>query len=767
MNDGANVADSRNTIGLLSKINTRDLFLSIAFGAAFICCVGGLKMLDFWGNHFYDTGPYVLAYNALRAILFLYLICTCVTVGWWALGFKDAEAEPSDTGDVELHTTILATYTGAALFCFAGFFLGLIGGLTLTWVLILVLPIVFYTGFYLRRLGRLFGNLAVALTGDVAPALGLLTLLGVGMFVFVSRGMQPDTILVDTLGHYLPFYDDAVSRGKADTHIFFLTYFFGRGAGLQFLFSVLADINFFHLTSFFYHFLISLIVLHLAMGMFPPKSALPFLLAATYLVAGTSVTAEFSKIHLSGGSVILCLLYLTVSLQRPDGGDRSKNLRALLIVSAGLAVMSPTSVLFGGSLIAFALLIALLRRDRHAALGFFASGALMAAVVAAGLLYNYLSSGMAEITPFSLATKMSDPARRPAALLLWETWYVGTQEGGAVALWRSLIEQPPLAALNILTDTLWRKFSEGLVPSAVPAWAGLLVLLGLIAARLLARRRKNAFFDANTIALVSALFVLFLTFALQLVIVQGSLERTLTFLDAMRVLVIGAALAQFGHYVARLSGSRDQPQGEPSLAVSNVMAVVLALQGILLVIFLYNSGQLRTPAFTFASKSYGEFVGLGVSPDTDACVLARRAVSSTDPILLLHFIPACYGHPMARLERPDMNSFNDLQDKVYTGDAETAKAILQERNVNYFLFSPGVPMHIFSFAPLFQPESLEKNFGIFKVIGNNILLLTWKDKAKMDIPSQYLKAAQPLFDNARRSREYTAYEQYRSLVTAP
>ncbi|MCH5852280.1 hypothetical protein MMB29_24430, partial [Salmonella enterica] len=92
----------------------------------------------------------------------------------------------------------------AAVFCFIGCLLGLIGALTLPWVVILLLPAVFYTGLQLRRLGRLFGNLAVGLTGDFAPALGLLALLAVGVLVFVTRGLQPDTILVDTFGHYIP-----------------------------------------------------------------------------------------------------------------------------------------------------------------------------------------------------------------------------------------------------------------------------------------------------------------------------------------------------------------------------------------------------------------------------------------------------------------------------------------------------------------------------------------------------------------------------------
>lgn len=767
MTDGASVADSSGNRRFRLKSDPRTVVVAIAFCAVFILAIAGLKLLGFWQNHLYAVGLYPIGYNALRATLFLYAISVCVSIGGLVLGLKGIDDEPSDTGDPELETTIVSAYTGAAVFCFIGCLLGLIGALTLPWVVILLLPAVFYTGLQLRRLGRLFGNLAVGLTGDFAPALGLLALLAVGVLVFVTRGLQPDTILVDTFGHYIPFYDDALSRGKADTQTYFLTYFFGRGAGLQFLFATLSDVNFFHLVSFFYHFLACLVVLHLTSGMFAPKSALPFVLAITYLVAATSVASEFSKIHLSGGSVIVGLLYLGVLLQRTDNADTARTKRALLIISGGLAVMSPTSVLFGGALIAFALVIALGRRDKSAAVGFFASGALMGMIVVAGLLYNYLSSGMAEITPFSLATKMSDPTRRPAALLLWETWYVGTQEGGAVAFWRTLIDKPPLTAATMLADALWRKFGEGVMPAAVPAAAGLVVLLGLIGARLLGRRRHAAFFDAGTLVVVFALFVLLLTFVLQLVIVQGSLERTLTFLDAMRVLVIGAALAQLVDYIARATGARDKPSAMLPAKISNIVAMAMALQAILLVVSLYRSGLLRSPAFAFGAASYAEYIGLGTSPDTDACVLGRRAAATTDPILLLHFIPSCYGHPMARMERPDMNSFNDFQDKVYTGDAETAKAILRSRNVNYFLFAPGYPMHIFAFAPVFQPESLEKNFGISKIIGNNILLLTWKDKAAMDIPSQYLKAAQPMFDAAARSQEHAAYEQYRALVARP
>jgi hypothetical protein len=123
--------------------------------------------------------------------------------------------------------------------------------------------------------------------------------------------------------------------------------------------------------------------------------------------------------------------------------------------------------------------------------------------------------------------------------------------------------------------------------------------------------------------------------------------------------------------------------------------------------------------------------------------------------------------PSARFQQFTYVSFVDRYYQFAFGPADAAARLLRSRGVRYFYIDPRRPLLAPLFAPIFHPDSIEKNF---KTVPGDFpgWLLTWKSGPQDSVDARFMAIYREIRSSAQsgryaKGREYFL-EHFDSLV---
>lgn len=660
-----------------------------------------IRSLAIWQTAFFDTGAMLFVYNIARLVFTLFSIAMLCAIGEFLLR-RFTPGVVCQGGKWSAATR--AFFLGAALTSLLGAALAAIGALRF-WVL---LPL----GVVLATLTG--ARLAVWMPSwrrtwehtDWRNRLGIFLLVSEVLFLASTKGTAPDAKVVDTLGHYLPYYQAVLDAGGVvyPTPLW-INYFFIKGAGLPLVMAGLTDITLVQWAAFVC-FLGSGGVVANWLTVFGGRRGV-FVVGGllVYFSSGVLLGSEFQKTHMISGAF---LLFVFDSALRWRPATQRSHLLAPTAVAIALTVMTPAYSLFLGVALSSAMAVSFIRFGVRALAPTLIVGGISSVALVATLVTNRISTGMFEITPFSAAPRLADPARHPPDLLVWHTRYE-IAEAPAI--------RPPhdTASAIELAGEIWRFMVDGL--PWLENWPSDLAIVGLLSyvavlCALVASRRNSI--QRRAIAL-AALLVVAALLMLRLAIDQPSFLRGLTFMPALRVLLLIAA----GAFVWQLVIRERTPQAWIAYIALGFFSAV-ATNGLAAA---RTQGTLASLDLFFGRASFAGYYRFRLD---DPCTEARRVVGPDKAIVLLHFVPSCVGKPTDRVEYGEFER--------YLGSPEQVRARLQAEGIEYFLFVPNWPIYVTAFAPVFQPEIIERDFEVAAVLTHGYLL-TWRHSDTAYIPS--------------------------------
>ena len=706
------------------KIPKAKILLGLALAFIYLLACFRFRLDDFWRTHFFTSGFTAFVYELNRSVFFIAMNLVLLTSGELVLG-KAAAQEPPAAPDFDLARLIRAFFTGSALFTVAGGLLAEFQLLRFPLLAVITAPLAGLSPFILKGYARSFLN-TLRSSGWKFPASLCLLLVAFELaYLFLVKGLPPDRYTIDSLGHYLPYYQRIFDNGGLVWPTeFYINYFFLKGAGVQLVFGALSDVNVMQTISFMFLAHSGLLLLYWLKELFGKRAflyALPFLLL---LFANPFVLmSEFQKIHVMDGAFFLYVIFFTTRWfeQRTD----RRVFLLEIFVGAAFAFLNPAFMIFVALLLSLQLGSALLDRNRAVGLRIFKFGACIFLTLAFICALNFARTGMVDVTPISIAEKLSDPARRPPGILMLSLRYFMLDEGSVKPT------RAQTGALTILDhwagDLSGQLFSLGKVPDYISRALLAALVLALLAS---SRGRSAGLPGRRTFRVHGALFIVLLL--LKEFMVQASFFRSLTFLPLIKLYLLVAAVhvlfkTVFTHENKRFS------RNELAAAFLLLAAAAAASQAMLRQ--LTKERLLPGHEFAAGEKSFADYYGF--KPDSP-CTEARKAVGKGPRITLLHFSPDCVGKPTDNLDYLDPSNFAKGSEVFLLQRPGEARRNLIAAGVNHFVYAPGNSMYIFGFYPLFQPDSVWENFKIERVL-TYAYLLTWRAPGDEKLNSNFMR----------------------------
>jgi hypothetical protein len=686
----------------------RNSLLGVIAGAIFLGSWFFIWQADVWRSHFYDSGTLLFGYQIFRVLFFFGLIVWPLALGRWLAPRFFNYNPPPGSGSSLVHLFFL----GAAALSIFGSVLAHAQILRIAVVLPLALILTVFSPQLLSEDFRQWQIRIRKARGSALFAVAILLVFVQLVFLLLTKALPPDRFTVDSLGHYLPYVQSVLDAGGLQWPTpYYINFFFLKGSGLVFLATALTDVNGFQLISFAFFCVSAAIVAKWSLLLFRGAPLLAVAITSLYLTEPSILAGEFQKTHMMSGAI---LLYLIFAL----GGGIP--LRVLLFITGAFAFMNPTYQIFTGLLLLSSLFYFLLSRNFTQAMTVVKAGFICVAVVLLTLLTNFIWTGVAELTPFKAALELSDPARRPPGILMLHVRYLLMDEGaqtGTLFLY-SLSQQ-----IQAVWSFLWHEMLvwPGLRTSALlPSLAGLVALIVCLGTTL--RKEKSMRLELSVASCVLAA-----VFLIKSIVTQGSFSRGITFVPALRLLV----LLTFAFVVFETLRAMKNKQ--------NLKFVATTLAGMLFALTIWRTqdsvrnGTLSLQMFS-GEQSFGSYYNIRWD---NPCTQAREKVPEDSRIMPLHFLFSCVGNPTARIDYIDPQNYLDGDQPIYLQEAGAARAALEKLGIRYFLFVPGLPMYFFSGMPVFQPSFVATNFKIAAQLKSGYLL-TWRYPSEPPLAPEFV-----------------------------
>src|SRR5207302_1821467 len=142
--------------------------------------------------------------------------------------------------------------------------------------------------------------------GALALVLALAAGLSASMFL-ISKGLMID-LGADSNVHYAPYFEEVIRNHGGWLNRYFLQFFYSKGAGTQFIATLLTDPQSLQLVSCWFAFLSALILFQTVRKLTDGDVLFP-LLAVAVLFCSEYMTVEFPKPHVVNGAMVLFLAY--------------------------------------------------------------------------------------------------------------------------------------------------------------------------------------------------------------------------------------------------------------------------------------------------------------------------------------------------------------------------------------------------------------------------------------------------------------------------
>ncbi len=744
--------------------NTHEHFIagSVLFALSYLFVVGWFQFVNVWEKHFADPGFVYIVYHLFKVVFLLFIAWLIYYSGRVLFGYFMKKREYAGWSGIDAF--LISSFLGAALWTVVMFFLGLSKLYYLSTVLILTVPVIFlsypdFKGVVSGMPGLLThwrNNWASMNKGGKALFSGFLLVIFVQfLYLLIVKGLSPDLVTNDTVGHYMPYFQEVINSHSTWMNKFTFHYFMSRGSGLFFLAALLTDVQSIQLVSFYFMILTGLVLCALVGRI---TDDWPWVLLAACLYFSTNIlisetgliVAEFQKSHVMIGAFVVFMTYMTtLAFAIPAGCFSAWCFFQIFIATTGV-IISPVSFVFIFPYLIFqGALFMLLKREPLLKLTTIAI--VVTSTVFLSLLgFNYLSSGLAELTPLPLFFEYRNESIlsrwvSPLSLLSSINIAITSGEGAGGVGFSNLLNIG-----NYIQNFKLVFYDDAMAP--IVLFIMLLLLTGIT---FMVSLKKKFFPEEALYSISSILFMLFTAFLLFSVNKQHSLYRYTFFLAYFKIAFYVFLLV----FLTRIfSGGAILKRN-----------IVLAITATALLFSVVNFFRLTSSSasgisledrikFLFGLTSYAELYNKKWEV-TNIGLNVKKVVGKDAKVVPLNFFPGLYGIPNGGFQRPFMCDYNKSGDfeSVLFGPPEKAMETLKKYRINYFLIVSVRPLLFTVFAPLFEPQAVKQYFKLVGT-GENTLLLTWRAETDPPISDAILTQYEQVRDANRTNSYAQAYD---------
>jgi hypothetical protein len=726
---------------LAARLTKADMLAAAVLLGGFIGVVLWFDGVDFYDQHFFDTGAIVFADNVVRIVF--------VGIFSWLIYAPGAAIAAVVTTPGE--RAALSPAERAVL----GFGIGV--GIWHVVMLVLGVLDLYYRSVLaglcfvvLIASSRHFAHVAVAGCRALADRftalrqrraspqeIGAILLVVVAAWLLLRRGLFPGGS-GDYYTHYFYYYLEVLKNHGLEPNDVWYHYYYSKGCGLAFLGMLLTDPEAPALTTFasviFAAVAIATLAARMAPGsLWPAAGALIYLLY--YLLSFNGIgSGEFQKDHEEVAALVVLTAWALCMERCAPVPFRvmaaSSAIAAAIVTQAVGALLS----VFVGLLCAWSIL----QRRRHEMWAYGVVAAAIAGVVLAMFVLSYVQTGLASDQALDLMLRFADVGRLDRWGVIPQVIAVAWIRDNYLALvppfgwgdfkqlfqfmrlrdlWPFLIGPFIAASIIYVTDRFspWKRprlsdQTEAAFAGATAARLAALLLFFIVIALLVGRAQNISFERLSTFFIpLLALFAI----ACSAWLLNGKLQSrgdpwTWTVLPAVLLVAVLGAWQGKDHWSRRL----------PSETAN-------ALR------FFFGRFSLADAYAHVGGYAFG-----GINPDA---LNAARQLPYGTPIWSTNVDSYCMV-PGCVIESAISFKMSGRLDEILGGDPELAKQRLQEAGLNYFLFMKDYRIiDLLPFSRLFAPDTIGRYLGV-KWSDGSTFLLTWIGPDTTPIGPDFLDA---------------------------
>jgi hypothetical protein len=710
-----------------------------AFTAIYLFIVYWFQKVDIWNNYFSERSSLYIFYNVFRVLFIIYFGWIHYYIGNIILSTLTKNQNKLQLGFVDLF--LISSYVGASLSVVVMFCLGILHLYYLPILIGLTAPIVFisfpeFKCFFqdlLKSYKNFYQGLGHTNSKQVIIAKLFILIISVQIiFLFISKGLLPDLKFVDTVAHYMPYFQQVILNHGLKPNIYFFHFFYTKGAGLHYLSIILSDIQSLQLTSFYLFSLSAILLFNFIKKIFGNNFNMPLISVIIYLSSGVTLV-EFQKIHIGIASFMIFIVYMTVLLPTfPPSTWRLKSfIQGFVVVS--LTIMSPVSLVFTFPILSLQVLrYRMLKKNALSKYSLVSLGTGFT-VLALILVYNYYIFGLFEMTPMHVFYKL----RNESIMRKWVSPNI------FVYLFEIYHGVKDFTNINYYMDQIKMiglfKFMYG--NKIIPFPVFILLIISFVVFFAAVWRPLNREI-LNYIIPVG--FIIFYVFLLKFLFSQTSLDRYSCFLYFFEISLCFILLKYFRDLFAKYTGANH----------SDVIILAIATIGAFYSLFNFNKWIGYNKYFTykyydakyaFNTNNISFLVGKTSYEDMydmrwnihDALEI-QKEIGYDKKVLVLNYIPGFTGIPKSKFSHWHMNDCARRFDETSFGSPDKAMKAMKELDINYFYLEFDRPLFHYAYSPLFEPANLKKYFNI-SWRSKTAYLLTWKSKENIEINDDLIK----------------------------
>lgn len=662
----------------------------------------GFHTLDLINNFFAAPHSAYVLYHILKTLISGFIVLIALTAGQTILSKISRSFHPLDH-------FIFSNITGVAVITVVMHILGYVHGYYTVVAVALTTPLVFAAPFYtppfthfLRQsviAGREFArsrtgnNIIPVLFTSVLTGLICIQVLG----IYCANVMFPYTGANDSLGLYIPYYEEAIRVLHGLSLSKYLNaYFYSKGFGLQFLGALLTDPHSLQLTNF-YVYLLSLLVLGRLVLLATGKMFWSLLSVFLYLqvFSGTDFIVE----HLQFGMFVIFAAYCCVSLLTTLSDMALSRVQyAMFCVFACLVIFRPIFTVIPAALVCFTILVSFLLHDRFRFR--YALKLLPVMFLTLVLVYgvNYYQTGYIDLH-LRMFDQLMDvekfqQAMDPYVVLVTKKFRTNLNEIGVKYILQAFFS--PQKWQSLIQSVLGRPLS----------WVLLAAMIGVILkwSYLFGRRKRRLSVlhlkQSGSVIGYMSLYLIGFTFLLTSLYAY-ELFHAVVYIYFFIILLFIVILSHLSQWTRP-----EIPRNVSAIVALLVLALAFPR------FIQQQQGNYRKEVFRFlvGTSSFAQAYRWNLAD----YLYVQNHFTHDNKVISLNFATGAYGLPGGKWQRPLLNDYNTYPHfrTILYGAPREAHASLQEVNVRYAYLNTtntGVLEGRLLFTtqlPIFQPDTI-------------------------------------------------------------
>jgi len=709
------------------KTEKQTLISLIFLVGGFLALVAGFSSVDLYHKHFFDHGSVFLFYNASRIVFAFFLMWIIYAVGYAILFI----ATPTRT---------LQEFTSMERFIFGfgtgiGFWHGLLlacGVLNLYYQSVMVVLCLIVLCASAKHFKTVISQTRQSITKEAAV---IYMLIGLALvWLLFVRGLYPGGG-GDYYTHYFYYYLEVLQNHGLVPNDVWYHYYYTKGSGLDFLGMLVMDPESPEVVTFCY---VTLAAFALATfsarlvprSLWPAFSAILYILFNMVSVSGNG--GEFQKLHEKNSALIVMAMWAICMYSSRPQWERPALITLVSVMIAASIFMQPTAlffVVFFGIWTVLSYFKKNYKQMRHALF----LGAVTAGALVCVLFLNYCMTGLVTDQAINLTWRFANVERLnqwgviPNILMV--VWARESYAHMVVPYGWNTIGQ---LSTFMRVDRLWILLESAFIP---------LLLFYFKFPRQVFLEKKEEIRMAQTAWVnVSLLIAVFAVLSIFVGHIQSvSYLRFSSFFFPLLILwsvICWALLVSKWH----------------TFSYSKILRIEIPMILLIMVLTTWSHWFLDVREVTkhamrfirgkysFADAYSHQFGGVWFGAINPAALEAMRQTSPGTRIWSMNGNAHCSAVPGCRVESVISFKLSSHLEKILNGTPEEAKKILQNENLNYFLYANNyVLLDLLAYSPLFNPKTLNKYFSI-KWTDGNTYLLTWRQPYLMAIGPDFVKA---------------------------